>query len=97
MAEQPIEGLHDLLRGAEAALMTARAAERQKKRKDRASSRIWKLTEKQLRATLICFVLGGGVVDPALVYLREQGRKRRWPERNDDDLAITFHTKWAGV
>ena len=41
--------------------------------------RVWLLTEMLIRVVLIIYTLADGAVDPAMVFLREEGRRRGWP------------------
>lgn len=46
----------------------------------------WRLTAAMWRVVVKCFCLADGVADPAIGYLRHQGRMRHWPEKSDEEL-----------
>ena len=51
------------------------------------ASRAWRLPERVVRTALIVYVLAGYAVEPVIVFLRNAGRSRQWPDLSDPDLA----------
>ena len=52
------------------------------------ASRAWKLTERLRRVALIAYVLADYTPEPAVVFLRNAGGARGWPDVSDDELAF---------
>ena len=52
------------------------------------ASRVWKLTERLQRIALIAYVLADYTPEPAVVFLRNAGGARGWPDASDDELAF---------
>ena len=61
-------------------------ARRARARQARAAAKAWQLTEHMRRVVLIAqhYAL---VLEPSVVYLKQQGRQRGWPVQSDEDLA----------
>jgi len=62
-----------------------------------AAQRRWRLTELMRRVVLICFSLADGVVDPAVVYLQQQGRVYHWGDKTDDEVALMVNDEILAV
>ena len=62
-------------------------ASRKAKRIRRATSHAWCLLPLMLDTMLTIYVLAGYTPEPAVVYLQQCGRRRRWAQRSEDALA----------
>ena len=51
------------------------------------ASRVWKLSERVKRVVLATYVLADYAPEPAVVFLRNAGRARGWPDLSEDELA----------
>ena len=67
---------------------TIRRAKAKAKAAVAANARAWVLTGGVLSTVLVAYVLADGVVDPAVVFLKQKGRQFGWPEKTDDELAV---------
>ena len=63
------------------------AASRKAQRIRRATSHAWCLLPLMLDTMLTIYVLAGYTPEPAVVYLQQCGRRRRWVQRPEDALA----------
>ena len=83
--------LHEQLSARRAELAEVRhevdLARRRARSASAAQARHRKLTDTALRVALIIYTLARGDTEPAVVFLRAQGRKRGWPPKEDDEIA----------
>ena len=49
------------------------------------AARQWVLTGFLRTVVLVVMVRTGGVVDPAVAFMRRRGKQRHWPERTDEE------------
>ena len=64
-----------------------RRAQAKQRAKAKAQARAWVLGVSLLRVVVLIYWLADGVVDPAVFYLRQQGRQHHWPDKDDEELA----------
>ena len=57
----------------------------------------WFLTESVTQVILIIFTLADTAVDPAIIFLREAGRRRGKPAVKDFDWVTCLKISWGGV
>ena len=55
--------------------------------KAKAQARAWVLGATLTRVVVLIHWLADGVLDPAVCFLRQRGRERHWPEKDDKELA----------
>ena len=71
--------LAELGRAAKRSRRSARAAAA-------ALDRTWKLTGSERRVALGLYMMADAVAEPVVLYLKQIGRQRHWPDRADDDV-----------
>ena len=75
----------------------AREARQRQRRDKRRADTIWKLTAWQSKVLLIVYVLAGYKVQPAVLFLAMEGRKKHWPERSDEELQTYLEDEFLHV
>ena len=73
---------------AELAALSVRAsrAKANAKAREKSASRQWVLVGFLRTVVLMLMVRTGGVVDPAIAFMRRKGRQSHWPNRTDAEL-----------
>ena len=91
MSSERLVDLRCRLRNVNAALAARRAEIRRttasEKGKQRRRADAWGLGSVVLQTALIVYATAGYVAEPAVVFLRNSGRKRHWPPMEDGELA----------
>ena len=73
-------------------------AERQKAKDERKrKAKAWRLTDWLTHVVLIVYMLSGREPEPAVQFLAEIGRKRRWPQKEDEELKVMVEDLFLGV
>ena len=86
------------LTAADSQLAAARAAVRacQQAVKDK-RRRTWVLTEWLAHVVLLIYGLAGYTAEPAVLYLAHAARKRKWPEKQDDEVTRIVEDTFMSV
>ena len=62
-------------------------ARQKAKDKRRSQSKVWQLGATVLHTVLVIYALAGYVTEPAVKFLQQGGRQRRWPSKTEEELA----------
>jgi hypothetical protein len=65
-------------------------------RKRSTAARAWDVAGAMARVAVVIYTLARFVVEPAVLYLRQCGRRRHWPERSDPELAALLSWERRG-
>ena len=90
MGESRVDGLRLQKACLDAALLETRQEMRRARQRQKAANKAkesaWRLPASVQHTVLIVFVLADYTKEPALQFLKASARRRRWPEKSDEDL-----------